>query len=355
MTYNWETHSDPGRVAAKNGETTRRPGGHPLPISVVIPVHNRARLLRRALGSIASQQPRRPAQVIVVDDASTDESRQVAAEWGAELIVHSHNRGAAAAYQTGLEAASEEWVALLDSDDEWLPHHLDLLWTLAPGNVLVACSCLEVGSRTDQHGFHGPTGREPIVLRSPAAILHPENLIPSSGAMFIRDAALEVGGFREMLCEDLDLWRRIMTRGQATLSPRVGMLYHTHPGQISADWEAMHAAHLRVVREFAHARGAGRGLVERRTGVSAWDRFRVRRHARDPRAARDLLEELLRHPLRGLGVFDVLRHRLATSRRAKRLARRGVASRGRAGWVSTTTTTNESLTPPTSSEQRRLS
>jgi GT2 family glycosyltransferase len=325
MTYSLETHGGDGLFTTENGGAALASAARPLPVSVVIPVHNRARLLRRALRSIAVQRPRQPAQVIVVDDASTDDSGQVATAWGAELIVHSRNRGAAAAYQTGLEAADHAWVALLDSDDEWLPHHLDLLWALAPGNVLVACSCLAVGRRTDRHDFHGPTGRDPVVLRSPAPILHPENLIPSSGAMFMRDAALEVGGFREMLCEDLDLWRRIMTRGQATLSPTVGMLYHAHPGQISADWEAMHAAHLRIVREFARVQGSGRGLVERRAGVSAWDRFRVRRHAREPGAGRDFLEELLRHPLRGLGVLDVLRHRNATSRRARHLARRGVA------------------------------
>ncbi|MGH2976525.1 MAG: glycosyltransferase, partial [Solirubrobacterales bacterium] len=230
-------------------------------------------------------------------------------------------------YQTGLEAVREQWVALLDSDDEWLPHHLDALWALAPGNVLVACSCLEVGVDGDGYGYHGLIGDRPVMLDSPAGILYPENPIPSSGAMFSRDAALAVGGFREMLCEDLDLWCRLMARGPATLSPHVGILYRTHAGQISADWAAMHAAHLGIIRELARgSRGSHGDLFERRSGVSAWDRFRVRRRARNPGARRDLVAELLRHPRRALGVIDVLGHRLATSRRASHLVREGPLS-----------------------------
>ncbi len=95
-----------------------------LPVSVVIPVFNGAHLLDRALRSIASQQPRKPAEVIVVDDGSSDGSHEVAEAGGARVIRHERNLGLAAAKDTGIRAARHEWVALLDSDDEWLPGHL---------------------------------------------------------------------------------------------------------------------------------------------------------------------------------------------------------------------------------------
>ena len=63
--------------------------------------------------------------MIVVDDASTDDTAEVAEAFGAQVIRHERNLGAAAAYESGLRAASHEWVALLDDDDEWLPHHLE--------------------------------------------------------------------------------------------------------------------------------------------------------------------------------------------------------------------------------------
>jgi GT2 family glycosyltransferase len=293
-----------------------------LPVSVLIPAFNRARLLERALRSVNAQR-RRPEQVIVVDDASTDDTPRVAEALGAELIRHGRNLGPSATYETGLRAVRHQWVALLDDDDEWLPHHLETLWTLTPGSVLVASSCVERVPGSTDHTYHGPLTREPIILDSPSALIHPENLIPSSAAMFHRDTAVEVGGFRAGLCEDLDLWCRLLTRGRATLSPRVGVVYHIHPGQVSRDWEEIHAAHLDIARSFAGEAWWSQGLVERRAGVTAWDRFRGGRRSGAEGAGRKFARDLLEHPVRTLGVVEVLRHRAAMRRRTSRLASSG--------------------------------
>jgi hypothetical protein len=320
-----------------------------LPITVVIPAYNRARLLDRALRSVNNQN-RRADQVLVVDDASTDDTPKVAEALGAELIRHGRNIGGnAAARDTGLRAARHQWVALLDDDDEWLPHHLETLWSLTPGSVLVASSCVERVPGSTEHGFHGPLSEGPTTLDSPVPLIHPENLIPASAAMVHRDTALSVGGFRGILsesselgasngngssgrelsilgCEDLDMWCRLLSSGRATLSPRVGVIYHTHPGQISGDWEAMHIAHLNVARSFAGAHWWTRGLVERRAGVTAWDRFRDRQRTGAAGAGRQLARDLSEHPLRTLGVVEVLRHRAAVRRRTSRLAPSGEPS-----------------------------
>ncbi len=320
-----------------------------LPITVVIPAYNRARLLERALRSV-NDQSRRADQVVVIDDASTDDTPRVAEALGAELIRHGRNFGGnAAARDTGLRAARHEWVALLDDDDEWLPHHLETLWSLTPGSVLVASSCVERVPGSTEHGFHGPLSEGPTTLDSPVPLIHPENLIPASAAMVHRDTALSVGGFRGTLddsgepgasngngssgrglsilgCEDLDMWCRLLSSGRATLSPRVGVIYHTHPGQISGDWEAMHIAHLNVARSFAGADWWSRGLVERRAGVTAWDRFRGRQRTGEAGAGRRFARDLGKHPLRTLGVVEVLRHRAAVRRRTSRLAPSGEPS-----------------------------
>jgi glycosyltransferase involved in cell wall biosynthesis len=292
----------------------------------VIPVFNRAELLGRALRSVASQQPRRPAEVIVVDDGSTDGTPEVAEANGARVIRHDRNLGTAAAKETGMKAARHEWVALLDSDDEWLPSHLATLWALTPGNVLVASSCIECNPDSSERGFHGALTHETEVLTSPAPLIHPENPIPDSAAMVHRDTALAAGGFREGLCEDLDIWCRVLNRGRAALSPRVGMLYHTHSGQLSADWEGIHDAHLAIARSFSGEEWWSRGLVERRAGVTAWDRFRAGQRDGVPGALRQFLRGLIGHPRQILGVLEVLRHRIAVRRRASRLALSGSPS-----------------------------
>ncbi len=297
-----------------------------LPVSVVISVFNRPELLRRALRSVASQQPRQPAEVIVVDDGSTDSTPEVAEASGARVIRHERNLGTAAAKETGMRAARYDWVALLDSDDEWLPHHLGILWSLIPGNVLVAASCIECKPDSSELGFHGTLAEEITTLTSPARLLHPENPIPDSAAMIHRETALAAGGFRDGLCEDLDIWCRVLTRGQAALSPRVGVRYHAHAGQLSSDWEGMHAAHLAIARSFSGEKWWSARLVERRAGVSAWDRFRAGQRDGTPGALRRFLRELLANPQRIVGVLDVCRQRVGMRRRASRLALSGAPS-----------------------------
>jgi glycosyltransferase involved in cell wall biosynthesis len=95
-------------------------------VSVVIPVHNRAHLVGRAIGSVLAQTYKN-FEIIVVDDASTDDlSTALAALSPSNLhrITHSTNRGAAAARNSGIAAATGEFVALLDSDDAWYPEKL---------------------------------------------------------------------------------------------------------------------------------------------------------------------------------------------------------------------------------------
>ncbi len=95
-------------------------------IAPVIPVYNGADLLRRAIDSVLSH--RYPVdELIVVDDGSTDATAQVARSYGSRLkYIYQETAGVAAARNHGMRAASSEWIAFLDHDDEWLSHKLNL-------------------------------------------------------------------------------------------------------------------------------------------------------------------------------------------------------------------------------------
>ncbi|WIV67429.1 glycosyltransferase family 2 protein [Natrialbaceae archaeon AArc-T1-2] len=96
-------------------------------VSVVIPTYNRAATLPRAIDS-ALQQTVDDLEVIVVDDGSTDETEAVLETYDdprVRPIVHATNRGANVARNTGIEHAHGEYVAFLDSDDEWHPAKLE--------------------------------------------------------------------------------------------------------------------------------------------------------------------------------------------------------------------------------------
>jgi glycosyltransferase involved in cell wall biosynthesis len=90
-------------------------------VSVVIPTHDRARLLRRALISALAQTHLR-IDVVVVDDVSTDDTPRIVEEFQdsrIRYIRHETNRGGAAARNTGIRAANGKYIAFLDDDDEW--------------------------------------------------------------------------------------------------------------------------------------------------------------------------------------------------------------------------------------------
>ncbi len=92
-------------------------------VSVVIPTYNRALLLQRALKSVL-QQTHRNLDVIVVDDASSDDTPEVVRAFDdprVRYIRNEENRGGAATRNSGIQAAAGEIVAFLDDDDEWEP------------------------------------------------------------------------------------------------------------------------------------------------------------------------------------------------------------------------------------------
>jgi len=92
-------------------------------VSVIIPTRNRALLLKRAVRSVLSQTYPN-LEIVVVDDASTDETRDVVAGLNNQAIHylrHDSSKGGSAARNTGIRAATGKCVAFLDDDDEWEP------------------------------------------------------------------------------------------------------------------------------------------------------------------------------------------------------------------------------------------
>ena len=98
-------------------------------ISVIIPCFNCEKTLRRAVDSVLSQTLL-PDELILVDDCSADGTAKIIAEYAQSTrvrvvaIAHQINQGAAVARNTGMDAATGDYVAFLDSDDTWDPRKL---------------------------------------------------------------------------------------------------------------------------------------------------------------------------------------------------------------------------------------
>jgi glycosyltransferase involved in cell wall biosynthesis len=188
-------------------------------VSAIIPTYNRRELVIRAVHS-ALEQTRRVHEIIVIDDGSTDGTGDaLATEFGDRIVyVRQANAGVSAARNRGMAMARGRYIALLDSDDEWLPEKTarQVDWLDAhPDFGMVLCDVQRVDSdvRTIDRFRRRDTIREDgwvlaMVLQDPA-------LAPVS-AMLRREVFADIGGFDESLAtaEDLDYHLRIAARWQ---------------------------------------------------------------------------------------------------------------------------------------------
>lgn len=279
--------------------TTAEAGTGALPISVVIPAYQREDLVRRAVESALSQVPP-PFEVVVVDDGSTDATAAVAAAAGARVVRLTVNTGEGGARNAGIEAAQQPWIALLDSDDEWLPGHLARVWGARNGYVLVSDSCLTSRSR----GLHGNPGWRPRTLRTPADAVWPGNSSPPSCSLFARADALKIGGFRPLpLAADLDFWMRLLELGPGLSLSGIGCIYHEHGGNISAGKRDELRAAVDHLITASSARGWNDArLRQRLAAANLWDDARDAMRQGQHATSLRLLGKVLLSPVGSAGL-----------------------------------------------------
>ncbi len=185
-------------------------------VATVIPVRNRAQYIARALNSVASQTFQ-SAEIIVVNDASTDRTPEIVMKVAGEipnikLITLDQNVGAAEARNVGVRHARSDLIAFLDSDDVWYPKKLEkqIAEFQSDGNVVAVFSGSHVIYK-DRSFTHIPIDN--ITLTD----LYRANNLSTTSSAVIRKAALEeVGGFDRTLpsCEDWDLFIRLAEIGK---------------------------------------------------------------------------------------------------------------------------------------------
>lgn len=219
-------------------------------VSVIMPVHNRAAWVARAVTS-ALEQSYAPLELIVVDDGSTDETRRELDRFGDRISVISQPQaGAYAARNRGLRAARGEFIAFLDSDDRWLPHRLARQMPLMdrPEVALVFGDAIHVHvSAEAKQATRAPdtgqrTGRTCFGVTRPhrgrvAAALAWGNFIPTSTVLARRRALDEADAFslERPLSVDYLTWFRIATRHALDFVDEPVADYTVHEGGISFD------------------------------------------------------------------------------------------------------------------------
>jgi glycosyltransferase involved in cell wall biosynthesis len=188
-------------------------------VSAIIPTYNRRELVVRAIDSVLAQT-RHVDEIVVVDDGSTDGTAAMLRERYGDRIryVYQANAGVSAARNHGMSIARGRYLALLDSDDEWLPEKTarQVEWMQAhPDFGVVLCDV----ERVDGEHRSIDIFRRREVIREDGWILrwiiHNPSLVPAS-ALLRSDVFADVGGFDEALrtAEDIDFHLRVAHRWQ---------------------------------------------------------------------------------------------------------------------------------------------
>lgn len=229
-------------------------------IAVVIPTYDRAETLPRALDSVVAQT-RAAEQIIVVDDGSHDETADIIADRYPEIILlRQPNRGVSAARNRGILAATQEWIAFLDSDDEWHPEKLARQSALAarhPRHRFVHCdeTWIRNGRPLAQKKHHRKAGGWIFPQCLPLCAVSP------SAAMVTRELLLEIGMFDETLpaCEDYDLWLRICAAEPVLFVPAALVTKHGgHGDQLSRRVWGLDRFRIRALQKILDSGTLGR-------------------------------------------------------------------------------------------------
>ncbi len=221
-------------------------------ISVIIPVYNRAAAIRRAIDSVLAQSYS-AHEIIVVDDASTDDTPYVLQQYAEKirLIALPENCGVSSARNAGIQAASGDWLAFLDSDDEWLPHKLKMAVEFHqqhPDYLIFQTEEIWIrnGRRVNPRQKHKkPQG---WIFKPSLALC----LVSPSAVVIHRSLLDNVGMFDESLpvCEDYDLWLRISRKYPVGLDKRFGIIkYGGHADQLSHKYWGMDRFRLKAMEK----------------------------------------------------------------------------------------------------------
>mgnify|MGYP001273723416 FL=1 len=182
-------------------------------ISVIIPTFNRKKTLGRAIQSVLNQSLS-PFEILIIDDGSNDGTE----EWVKENFqnikyIYQNNHGVSSARNIGIENAYGDWIAFLDSDDEWLPNKLDKQVKAIDSNPKMKFFhtneiWIRNGVRVNQMKKHKKYGG--YIFEKCLDICR----ISPSSVLIKKEVFDNIGNFDESLrvCEDYDLWLRITSK-----------------------------------------------------------------------------------------------------------------------------------------------
>ena len=229
-------------------------------VSVIIPTYNSARFLAESIQSVL-HQTFTDFELLVIDDGSTDDTRQVVAQFEGDLrasYFHQENRGGAAARNTGIKHSSGRFVAFLDADDLWFPGKLQSQVAVLRENsevsvVHTALVLLQIDNQdreVSRRIHRRPTFRERTLYEE---LLYEMVITGSASSVIVRrDALDQVGPFDELIrISDYDMWQRLAEHHNFYYLDESLVCIRKHLANMSNDLEMMVENHLRYFQKLS--------------------------------------------------------------------------------------------------------
>lgn len=230
----------------------------PLLVSVVIPAYNAASYIALTLNSVLAQTLAN-YEIIVVNDGSADTPalEEALRPYLTKVrYIKQDNRGPSAARNAGIREARGKYVAFLDSDDLWLPHHLERqvnaleqdpsLGLIYANGVLIEGN-LPVGISFENSLQSGPPTLE--------ALLREQCTVTTSSTVASRHALIQAGLFDEALnrCEDFDLWLRMAHSGVRMAYTRERQICHRLANGLASNPGLMKRGRIQAYEKISRA------------------------------------------------------------------------------------------------------
>ncbi len=233
-----------------------------LPVSVVIPALNAERFIGQAIESVHAQTLK-VSEIIVVDNACTDRTAQIASELGAKVVLE-EQRGLSRARNAGIRHSTHDWIALLDSDDLWDADKMERQWAAAQAHpdALVACyfRVIEDGrvivENTDEVSEKRWEGFDRRFIDKHCSYFpkvehdfFPRFLPSCSDALLRRDVFTSVGLFDETVLynEDFEFFMRVLARYPLAIVEKTLISCRRHEQKHSLNLQGMRESLFSIV------------------------------------------------------------------------------------------------------------
>ena len=245
-----------------------------------MPAYNAAAFLAQAIESVLAQTWR-DFELIIVNDGSTDDTREIAEKYAARdarVKVHTHaNAGTASALNRGIELAQGEWVFLMHADDRMRPNRLERQLAFIAEHPELSVTSSLVRHVDSKNRVIGKDNSRLTTYEAIDKLVAANELIGFNhpATALRKSSVLAVGGYRQAFwpAEDIDLWNRLVEKGYKVLvQPEFLLDYRMHGNSASISRARLTRTKVRWLKDCMLRRRSGREEQD-------WDSFLAELHA----------------------------------------------------------------------------